>query len=338
MARYAVSCLDVFADSVQQVIRDAAPPGFEMSFARTYDKPEQLALATAADFILVGGATLSGDMIEGARRLRLIQKWGAGVDKIDVATARRLGVPIAITAGANAGAVAELAVGLMLAVYRRIPYADRKLREGVWLKPQMRSWCYQIDGKTVGLLGFGAIARMTAHRLRGFNAEILYYDIARADRITEKSLGVRYASLDELLSRSDILSVHAPLTPVTRNLVDAAAIAKMKDGAVIINTARGGIIDEAALHDALVSGKLRGAGLDSFAVEPVPADHPLLTLDTVVVTPHAGGGVFDNVENVAIHAFGNMVKVLEGAPIAPADVIVPVPAKKTTPESAPAHA
>jgi D-3-phosphoglycerate dehydrogenase len=323
MGKYTVSCLDVFTDAVQGAIRGVAPAGFEFRFARSYDPAEQMDLVASADFILVGGATLSREMIERAGRARLIQKWGIGVDKIDLATARRLGVPVAITAGANASPVAELAVGLMLAVYRRIALADRKMREGSWVKAEMRSWCYQIDGKTVGIVGFGAIGRMVAHRLRGFDAKIIYYDIVRPPQILERSLRATYVPFEELIAQSDILTLHTPLTDLTNSLINADVIGRMKPGAVLINTARGEIVDEAALEHALVSGRLRGAGLDTFMVEPIRQDHAFLKLDNIVLTPHAGGGVFDNVENVARHALGNMVKMLEGVELTAADVIVP---------------
>ena len=330
MAAYTIACLDVFAPKVQDAIRGVALPEFEIRFAKTYQPEEQLDLTVNADFVLVGGATLSGSMIEQAKRLKFIQKWGIGVDKIDLAAARRAGVPVAITAGANAGPVAELAIALMLAVYRRIPYADRKIREGVWIKSEMRSSCYQLDGKTIGLLGFGAIARMVAHRLRGFDADIVYHDLNRADRVTERALQARHVSFDELLERSDILSIHTPLTSATRNLIGREAIAKMKDGAVIINTARGGIVDESALCEALETGKLCGAGLDSFESEPLSLESPLLKFDQVVLTPHAGGGVFDNVANVADHALGNIAKFLRGEALAPLDVVVPVAKRDAT--------
>jgi len=322
MPSYTVACLDVFAPGVRDIISSVAGDDFVIRFAETYDAEEQKGLATSADFILVGGAQLPGSYIESGKGLRLIQKWGIGVDKIDLDAARRARVPVAITAGANAGPVAELAIGLMLAVYRRIPFADRNLREGRWLKSEMRGWCHQIDGKTVGLLGFGAIARMVAHRLRGFDAEIVYHDVNPADRVTERALRARLVPFDELIARSDIVSVHTPLTAATRGLLDAPTIGRMKPGAIVINTARGGIVDEAALAEAIRSGHLAGAGIDAFAAEPVGPDNPLLTLDRVVLTPHAGGGVLDNVENVARHALGNMRKVLDGKPLSPADVVV----------------
>ena len=144
----------------------------------------------------------------------------------------------------------------------------------------------------------------------------------RADRVTEVSLRAQYVPFDDLLARSDILSVHTPLTDQTRGMVGREAFARMKPGAIVINTARGKIVDEEALYQALVEGRLGGAGIDAYAVEPLPADHPLLKLDHVVLTPHSGGGVFDNVENVARHVVDNMRKRLADEPFSPPDVIV----------------
>jgi len=161
--------------------------------------------------------------------------------------------------------------------------------------------------------------------LRGFDVEILYHGRRRADAALEAALGVRYVSFDELLDRSDVISIHVPLTADTHHKFDATVLARMKAGAILVNTARGAVVDEAALVDALRSGHLRGAGLDVFESEPPAPDHPLLTLDNVVVLPHAGGGVFDNVRKVMSHSIGNMRKVLAGAPLPPADVIVAPP-------------
>ena len=328
---YVVACMDIFAPIVQEVMVKVKPPEFDLRFVKTYDDDEQFAVAREADILVGGGGPISAAMLAQAPRVRMIQKWGIGLDKVDLDAARTRGITVAITAGANAAPVAELAIGLMLAVYRRIPFADRSMRQGQWLKAEMRGWCYQFEGKTVGLFGFGAIARMVAHRLRGFDCRIIYYDVNRSDRNTERALNATYVPFEQLLAQSDILSIHTPLTAATRNIFDAAAIAHMKDGAVIINTARGGIIDEGALLSAIDTGKLRGAGLDSFAIEPLPSDSPLLRNDRIVVTPHAGGGVLDNVENVTVHAFGNILRFLSGEPLSPADVVV---AAKGSPVSA----
>ena len=320
--RHVVSCLDVWAPAVREVVRQTAAPELALRFAQTYDLAEQMALVEDAEFLMPGWAAVTEPMLRHATKLRMIQKWGIGVDRIDVDAARRLGIPLAITAGSNAGPVAELAIALMLAVYRRLPYVNREMRSGKWPKSEMRETCFQITGKTVGIVGFGNIGRMLARRLRGFDAHVVYFDARRADDEAERTLEANYLPLDDLLALSDIVSLHAPFIAATAKMINAKSIATMKDGAVLINTARGELVDENALYAALVSGKLRGAGLDAFDPEPPSQDNPLLTLDQVVITPHAGGGVFDNVENVANHAFGNIMRHLRGQALAPADVII----------------
>ena len=319
-----VACMDVWVPAVQEVVRRAAPPELDLRFARSYNEDEQMALVEQAEFLLPGFAPVSQAMLLHARKLRMVQKWGIGIDSIDVAAMRRMGIPLMIAAGSNAAPVAELAIALMLGVYRRLPYVNRALREGRFPMSEMRETCFQIAGKTVGLVGFGNIGRMLARRLRGFDATLIYFDAQPADAEVERALGATYAPLHDVLALSDIVSLHAPLTSETSKMINAASIARMKDGAVLINTARGGLVDEKALYDALVSGKLRGAGLDAFDPEPPAGDNPLLTLDQVVVTPHAGGGVFDNVENVARHTLGNIMRFLRGEPIPSQDVIIPV--------------
>ncbi len=319
---YRVACMDVWSPAVQRVVRDAAPPELELSFAASYDAADQMALVRDADFLLPGFAAVTGQLLAQAPRVRMIQKWGIGIDSIDLAAVRQRGIALALTTGANAGPVAELTIALILAIYRRIPYVNRVMRQGAWPTPEMRETCFQITGKTVGLVGFGHIGRMVARRLAGFEADIVYHDTQRADAQTEQRLCARHMPLAELLACSDIVSLHAPLTAQTRHMVNATSITAMRDGAILINTARGALVDESALYDALVRGKLRGAGLDAFESEPPGADNALLSLDQVVVTPHAGGGVFDNVGNVARHALGNILRCIRGEPIPAADLVV----------------
>lgn len=308
---------------VRAAIAACAHEGQRLHFAESEARREQLALVRTAEVIVSAGSPVDATLIAGSGKVRLIQKWGIGVDKIDLDAARARGIPVAITAGASAGPVAEHALALMLAVYRRLPLADRQVRAGTWQPAQLRVACRQISGKTIGLLGFGNIARMLTHRLRGFDVEILYHDVRRADAVTERGFGARHVAFDALLERSDILSLHLPLTEESRAIMNAAAFARMRQGAVLINTARGGLVDEAALLDALVGGRLAGAGLDTFATEPLPADHPLLALDQVVVTPHSAGSVFDNIPNIAGHVLDNIARFARGEPLPPADIIVP---------------
>jgi len=316
-----IAFLDVIDATMQAEIRSQVPPGFAIQFGESGDRGEHMRMIGDADFILTAVA-VDADMIRSAPKLKLLHKWGIGVDKFDLDAARAARIPVAITAGANAGPVSEHTVMLMLATYRRLAQCDRKLREGQWIRPQIRGQAYQLSGKTVGLLGFGNVGRMVAHRLAGFDVTVIYHDIRRADRATEKSLRVTPVTLDELLERSDVVSLHVPLTKVTRGIIGADALSRMKPGAILINAARGEVVDEPAVYDALVSGRLRGAGLDVFAKEPADPNNPLFRLDQVVVTPHTAGSAIDLVGEIARHAFGNMQAVLNGKPLSPNDVIV----------------
>lgn len=324
MEKIPLSVLDVYAPAVRQVIQTVAPAELAVSFADSYDEAEQTRLTARADVVIAGWARISEAMIAAAPSLRMVQKWGIGVDRIDVEALRRKGIPLSITAGINAGPVAEHAVMLMLSVLRRISLVDPAMRRDKWLKAEMRSVCLQLTGRTVGLVGFGNIGRMVALKLRGFDCKIRYYDVRRLDAPTERAFGATWMPLDELIATSDILSLHAPYTGDNRHLIDAAALARMQPHTVLINTARGELIDEAALYEALAAGRIFGAGLDAFDPEPPEPGNKLMTLDNVVVTPHTGGAVFDNVENTARHAIGNVMRFLRGEEIASADVIIPV--------------
>jgi phosphoglycerate dehydrogenase-like enzyme len=317
-----IASLDVWTLRIQEIVRTNLPEGFEISFAETYDPAEQAALAIDADFILAGWAEVTGEMMRRAPKLRMIQKWGIGVDRIDLATAEAEGIHVAIAAGSNASPVAEHTLMLMLAVYRRLSLVDSSMRDGKWLFPQMRERCFQLRDKTVGLVGFGNIGKAVARKLAGLETHILYYDPVRPDPTLEHELCVEYVPSAQLLKQSDIVSLHLPGGVENRGLFDEHAFKKMKPGAVLINTARGELVNEDALCDALESGSLMGAGLDVFEPEP-PADNArLLQFDQVILTPHTAGSVIDNVENVARHVFGNMQKLLNVEPIAEADQVV----------------
>jgi D-3-phosphoglycerate dehydrogenase len=293
--------------------------------ARAADAAERLALARDATVLVGGIAPIPAGLIEVAGGLRLIHKWGIGVDKIDLDAARARGVPVAITAGANAAPVAEFTLLLMLAVLRRLPHRQAQLRAGGWheARREARVQSRQLRGQRVGLIGLGAIGREVARRLRAFEAEVRYFDVRRPDPAEEAALGVRYRELDALVEEVDIVSLHVPATPATRHLLSRERIGRLRPGAVVINTARGELVDEAALAEALESGRLAGAGIDVYAGEPPAPDHPLLAVlaPGLVLAPHLAGSVFDNVGNVARHVFGNVQRVLAGQPIPAADLV-----------------
>lgn len=317
-----IAFLSPMAPSIRAEIQRLVPAGYSIAFAETNDRAEHARLVLAADFIIAAGTYVDAGLIQSAPQLRMIQKWGIGVDKIDLQAARDAGITVAITSGASSAPVAEHTIMLMLAVLRRLPLAHRSLGEGQWIPATLRTMSYQLAGKTIGLLGFGNIARHVARRLKGFDVQVRYYSRTRADHVTEKHYEVEYVDYETLLASSDILSVHIPSNAQTFHQIDSRAIARMKQGAVLINTARGEVLDEQALIAALRSGHLSGAGLDTFEGEPPAADNSLLHMDQVVATPHSGGAVFDNVANIVSHAFRNIEKFTAGEPLSPEDLIV----------------
>jgi D-3-phosphoglycerate dehydrogenase len=315
-----VLCLDVLPSAMQDLVRAQKPEELDLLFAETAAEEEQVAKVREADYILCSWTAVSAAVIEAAPGLKLIQKYGIGVDKIDLKAAARRNVPVCIAAGVNAVAVAETAITLMLASYKRLPLAHNTLRAGQWLKWELRTGCYELWQKTVGLIGGGAIGRAVAKRLsRGFECRVLYTDIVRLPQETETAMGMTYTSRADLLRQADIVSLHVPLTPETRGSIGAEAFALMKPSAILINTARGGIVDEPALIEALEKGVIAGAGLDVFAKEPPERDNPLLKMDNVVVTPHNGGGTVDTMKRIVGHAFGNIMRVERGEPLPEAD-------------------
>jgi D-3-phosphoglycerate dehydrogenase / 2-oxoglutarate reductase len=322
-SKFVVVGLDVWAPEVRKAILAEAPPQLSLKFADSFERTEQMRLAGEADFILAGRAAIDAEMIDAAKNLRFIQKWGIGIDRLDIEAARRRGIPVAIAAGSNSNPVSEHAVLLMLATLRRLPLVDSSARKGIWMSQEMRSVCMQLTGRTVGIVGFGNIGRLVALKLRGFDTRNLYYDTRRVDKVLERAFNVSYRALDELLTESDIVTLHAPLTADTQHIINADTLAKMKPSSILINTGRGGLVDENALYEALKAKTIFGAGLDVFDSEPIPDDHPFLGLDNVVITPHTSGAVFDNVPNVARHVLGNIMRVINGEELPAADVIIP---------------
>lgn len=233
----------------------------------------------------------SAAMIGAAPRLRLIQKIGVGVNTIDLDAAKARGIPVCNLPGTNSRAVAELTLGLMLAAIRRVHRFDAGLRSGVWSDPILQDGIGELGGRTVGLVGYGSIPRLLAPVLVALGCRVIH----ASRRDMPDAIGDR-RDLDALLAESDVVSLHVPLTPETERMIDAAALARMKPGAVLINTARGGLVDQTALTAALRAGQLGAAGLDVFAVEPADPRDPLFALPNVVVTPHIAWtttGTFD---------------------------------------------
>ena len=307
----------------QQILRDAgariefmADPVTEASLA------ERFAAGPVEAVVLRGSKPFTARVLAAAQGLKIIAKNGAGVDSVDLAEAERRGIKVAVAAGANADAVAEHAVALMLALVRDLRRLDAKLRKGGW---EGTSWLGRdFRGSTVGIVGYGSIGRSTARLAAALGAQVVVLDFFAPHTDDFE----RAADLDGLLDCVDILSLHCPLTEQTHHLIGQRELARLKPGALVVNTARGPVIDEAALVEALRSGHLGGAGLDTFEVEPIAADNPLLGLDNVIVTPHVAGVTQDAARRVATITARNVVDCLAGRPL-PRNHLVSAPAAQS---------
>ncbi len=275
--------------------------------------PEDL-LAIIPDYdalIVRSGTQVTADVIRAAKNLKVIARAGVGVDNIDISAATEAGIIVANAPTGNVAAAAEHAIALMFALARNVAEAHRSMRAGEWNRKAFMG--VEIRNKTLGLVGLGRVAGHVCRRAVGLGMQVLAYDpYVSADYAAR--LGAELVSLDDLLARSDFISLHLPLNDATRHLIDAEALARVKPGARIINTSRGGVIDEAALLKALDAGRLAGAALDVFSQEPLPADSPLRRHPRLVLTPHIGGSTTEAQHQVAVDAAEQVIDVLHGRP------------------------
>lgn len=298
----------IHPDGIERLAREAEPIYLPDRLDETIDQhlPE-------IEGIIVRTAKLPEERLRRAARLKVIGKHGVGVDNVDLAAARARGIAVIFTPGVNSQAVAEHALTLMLFLARQIPTSSRLLREGQFDHARRTIVAVDLRGKTLGLVGLGQVGRrLAAICHQGLAMRVLAFDpYVRPEQAGE--LGVELASaLPPLLEAADVVSIHAPLTPETRGIIDAAALARMKPTAYLINCARGGLVDEVALLDALRAGRLAGAGLDVFGEEPTTADHPLLKLENVIATPHVAGSSEEALRLMATAAAEDVLRVLRG--------------------------
>jgi phosphoglycerate dehydrogenase-like enzyme len=306
------------------VLQYRASPGFRDQIREAFEGFEPVIVVDEADedqfrthmaeaeVLLHVLKPVTAAVIGAAPNLRLIQKLGVGVNTIDLAAASARGVAVANMPGTNSAAVAEMALALMLGVVRRTVYFDALTRAGQGWRPDLEvlDQTGEIGGRTVGLVGLGASARRLAPVLTALGAEVIY--TARSAR---PDAPWAFHPLPVLLERADIVSLHAPLTDETRGMISEAALARMKPGAILVNTARGDLVDEAALVRALTGGVLRGAGLDVFALEPTPFDNPLLALPNVLVAPHIAWLTPETLARSLVVARENCLRIQSGTPL-----------------------
>jgi D-3-phosphoglycerate dehydrogenase len=286
----------IIADSLPPSAADALRAAGWSVDTKSGRKPDELARDLAnADALIVRSATqVTSQLIESAPKLRVIARAGTGVDNVDVPAATARGILVMNAAGANSISVAELALGLMLALARQIPAADGSMKQGIWDKKRFMGT--ELRGKLLGVVGFGRIGREVAARARAFGMEIVAYDPFIASRAADAA-GVPLVELDDLISRADFITLHVPALPETRHMINAQSLARMKKGVRIVNTARGELIDDAALAAAIESGHVAGAALDVFDPEP-PTDKRLTSLPQVIATPHIAASTTEGQELV----------------------------------------
>ncbi|MFB5663240.1 2-hydroxyacid dehydrogenase [Alteribacillus sp. HJP-4] len=300
---------DEASGSLKELLQELKPSAAELIFfadLKVSDKERALA---EADFFLAATAPVGRKEIEQASQLRLIQKTGTGVDNIDLQAARDFAVPVANTPGVNAGAVAELTLSFILALYRKLPVINRETKAGSWPMWRHRTSSFELQGKTHGFIGFGNVGRRVAELSSAFGTNIIYYDVLRVPDKEEERLNASYAALESVLEQADIISMHIPLLQETKHLIGAPELRRMKNNALLINVSRGGVVDEKALYEALTEKEIAGAAIDVWENEPVREDHPLLGLDQVIASAHIGAGTYDTLRKVLTTAFENIEKM-----------------------------
>jgi len=306
----------LFAPNHPKPILDVAlalkPPGFDLMI-HDHGTPEYYRAAEEADFYMGMTRSIDAKFFAAAKKMRLVQLLSAGYDRADLAAAKKAGIPVANNGGANAIAVAEHALLLMLATLKKLTGLHADVTAGQWRSgPSGKAPIHELRGKTVGIIGLGNIGKKVARRVAAFDVNILYYDIERISEEEEDVLGVRFALFAELLRTSDIVSLHVPLDDTTRNMIGAPELAMMKPSAILINTCRGPVVHESALHDALKANQIAMAGLDVTTEEPPKAENPLFVLPNIILTPHSAGPTVENWADRFRNGYDNIVRVHSG--------------------------
>jgi len=299
----------LIADKLAQSTVDALGDGVEVRWVDGPNRPELLAAVGEADALLVRSATtVDAEVLAAAPKLKIVGRAGVGLDNVDIDAATERGVMVANAPTSNIHSACEHAISLLLSTARQIPAADKTLRDGEWKRSSFSG--VEIFGKTIGIVGFGHIGQLFAQRLAAFETTIIAYD-PYANPARAAQLGVELVTLDELMSRADFVTIHLPKTKETAGMFDADMLAKAKKGQIIINAARGGLVDEQALADAIDSGHIRGAGFDVYASEPC-TDSPLFARPEVVVTPHLGASTVEAQDRAGTDVADSVLKALAG--------------------------
>lgn len=292
-----------------EILKNAVPADFTVETLEELNYDCLMRQAVDADYLLVSGRLPIDDgVLSAARQLKMIQRTGVGTEMLDLEAIKRHNIPVYVNKGVNARSVAEHTLTLILCCLKNIPQIDKNVKQGVWKKQQTGVTCHELYGKTVGLVGMGAIGRQVATYLKVFGAKVLYTDVYRATLEIEDLLSLTYIPIfEDLLPKVDILSFHCPLTQDNKEMLNTRTIAIMKDGAMVVNTARGKLIEPKALYEALSNGKLRTAALDVHDEEPLPHEYALSKLDNVILTPHIAGLTYETFHAMMTNAIENIL-------------------------------
>lgn len=308
--------LDKVTPEMEKVFLGNCPEEVDLCFNHPQGAGTPECSIEEANYFFVTNFEVTKEVIDQGQALKMIQRTGVGYDNVDIEYAQSKNIPVSISAGSNAVSVAELAVAQILTLYRKIHLLNQMAKEGIWDSWKYRHESFEIYNKTIGVVGAGAIGRAVAKRLAAFEPErIIYYDPIRQSPEVEKELGLKFCDLDELMAVSDIVTLHLPLFDSTRGLISKERIALMKENAILINTARGPVVDQKALVEAVRSGAMAGAGLDVFDPEPFVRGQEVLSLDNIITTPHIGAATVDNFTRAIRYCLDNVLRFERGEKI-----------------------
>jgi phosphoglycerate dehydrogenase-like enzyme len=301
-------------ENVYEIIREEVPAGFELISLNEDSDDERKEKLADCEVVIVAARPMTREFVAAAPALKLLHHQGVGYqDTVEVEALKERKIALALTPAGTSIGVAEHTLLLALAVCKRLPYADSELRQGRWHINSLRPYSFELDGRTVGYIGMGRIGQETAARFKAFGTAGIYYDphvMLSSER--EEELGLSRVELNELLATADIITLHVPSGDATYHMINAAALKQMKPNAIVINTARGTVIDEAALCKALQEGRIAGAGLDVFEEEPFRPDNPLAAMPNVVLTPHISAGTRDALKTKMRALFQNVQRFFNG--------------------------
>ncbi|WGS65037.1 D-2-hydroxyacid dehydrogenase [Marinitoga aeolica] len=301
---------DPLAEEATQRLKDALPEA--KITIEHFEKEELKEKVKDFDVLVVRSATkVTSEIIENGKNLKLIARAGMGLDNVDLEAAKEKNIKVINTPGANSLSVAELVVGYMLSIYRHLVTGTTSLREGKWEKKKLKG--YELTGKTLGIVGFGHIGKLVRKLVTGFDMKVLVFDVFEIPEEVQKEHNVKQVSFEELIKNSDIITLHVPLNEKTKHLISEKEFEMMKDNVVIINAARGGVVDEEALLKSLESGKILGVGLDVFETEPPTSElqMKLLNHPMVVATPHIGATTKEAQRRVGLELVDKMVEIIK---------------------------